>query len=334
MRQAPSTRAPCRREGPERFGVARRARALIWLCAAAAVAVAACSADLASDGLPDEQPDAAGESRPSRRPIVQSVARPAPAPDPLDPAASPRTPLGVLRAAYLPIWVPEFDSAFPPQACGSAWELDAVAQPALNADMRVAGDLTVAAALGVMRYEFLRSRWLSRPEALGQLCLAVASVDPVRTELLDELASYLRTGLRLGSGAVLPSEVTTVGLSSTGALAVACVAPGYGEVLAADGTVAAAALAPARLAAYLLTAARGIEDEVADVTYRVSRVRQAPVDDCDGLGAWADRWAAQVQQWIAEGRVWVPQRAVVTVVGQCERPPADGPRDCPEDWPR
>ena len=97
-----------------------------------------------------------------------------------DPNADPRTPLGELRARYLPIWSPDFDWAFPPEVCGSDWALDAIAEPTSNPNLGVLGDVVAAAALSVMRYEHLLTGALAEPDVLGQLCVAVATVGSAR----------------------------------------------------------------------------------------------------------------------------------------------------------
>ena len=160
----------------------------------------------------------------------------------------PLTPLGELRARHLPVWTSDFDWAFPPEVCASAWELDAIAEPAPDADVLAMGDFATAAALTVMRYEHQFSRALAAPSPLAQLCVAVASVDPVRSESLDVLASYLDTGARRSEPAAYPSEVVLVGVSEAAVLAVACVVPGYSDVVGADGATLQTAQAPARLA--------------------------------------------------------------------------------------
>lgn len=156
----------------------------------------------------------------------------------------PLTPLGELRARHLPVWTPGFDWAFPPDVCASAWELDAIAEPAPGADVLAMGDFATAAALTVMRYEHQLSRALAAPSPRAQLCVAVASVDPLRAESLDVLASYLEAGARRSQPAAYPAEVVLVGVSEAAVVAVACVVPGYSDVVGGDGAALQAAQAP------------------------------------------------------------------------------------------
>ena len=251
----------------------------------------------------------------------------------LDPDAQPTTELGWLRAHYLPVWSPELDLAFPPSECGSAWALDAVAEPARDADLRVIGHLPTAAALAVMRYEHLVSRALSAPSAVSQLCVAVGSLDPVRASTLELLASHLRSGEHHAGGSTFPEEVTVVAVGDTRALALACVEPGYSEILDAEGTTRLAASASARITAYLLVVAAGREDRVPDVDYRVADVASEPVSDCSDINAEVEEWAATVSQWIDTGQIWVLLGDVLTAAAICEEPRPEGPDECPQDWP-
>lgn len=245
----------------------------------------------------------------------------------------PRTPLGQLRARHLPVWTPDFDWAFPPEVCASAWELDAIAEPDPGADVLAMGDFATAAALAVMRYEHQFSRALAAPSPLAQLCLAVASVDPLRSENLEVLASYLDVGARRSQPATYPAEVVLVGVSEAAVVAVACVVPGYSDVVGADGAALQTAPAPARLQAYLLTVSSGLEDQVADTSYRVSQASHRPAEDCSGLDAWTAEWDGHVQAWIDEGQIWASDGRVLTVDGICGSPPPHGPDECPRDWP-
>ena len=122
-------------------------------------------------------------------------------------------------------------------------------------------------------------------------------------------------------------------MSPAAAVSVACVTPGYPTVVGADGTVLQAPQAPFRLQAYLLTVSRGLEDEVTDISYRVSNASHQPAEDCQGLYDWAIEWDGHVQTWIAEGQIWEPLGAILTAEGICESPPPDGPEECPKDWP-
>ena len=196
----------------------------------------------------------------------------------LDPNADPTTALGRLRAQHLPVWTSEFDWAFPPETCNTAWELDSIAEPAASADIAVLGDFATAAALTVMRYEHQLSRALADPSPLAQLCVATASVEPARTDALSVLESYLEAGSRRAEPAAYPDEVWIVAVSPTAAVSVACAMPGYPTVVADDGEVIEPAQSPARLQAYLLTVSRGLEDQVADVSYRVSDAADRPAE--------------------------------------------------------
>ena len=306
------------------------------LLAAVLLAVAGCAADPSGEdssagsasgsGLPGEgEPSGAGA-----RPVVQ-VVEGGGSQVYLDPGAAPTSDLGRLRARHLPVWTPEFDWAFPPETCGTAWELDGIAAPS-DGSLAVLGDPAAASALTVMRYEHQFTSALAAPEPLGQLCVATASVGPARRGALDVLVSYLDSGVHRREPAAFPEAVRVLGASPTGALAVACVQPGYAEVVSADGAVVEAPRASARLQAYLMTLARGLEDQVADLSYRVWEASHRPADDCSALEGWTVEWQAQVQAWIDEGQLWSPLAAEVTVQGLCDSPPPDGPDECPRDW--
>ena len=295
-------------------------------------AAAACGSQ--SGGI-EPAPDGGGPAREpgDDRPVVQVLSEGGPIPF-LDPAAAPSTALGRLRARHLPVWTSDFDWAFPPEACDSAWELDGIAEPAPGADIAMLGDFAAAAALTVMRYEHQFSRALAEPSPLAQLCVATASVEPARTDALTVLASYLATGARRSEPAAYPDEVRIVGVSPTSAVSVACVTPGYPAVVGAGGETIEPARSPARLQAYLLAVSRGLEDQVVDVSYRVSDATHRPAEDCEGLDAWALEWGGHVQAWIAEGQIWEPLEAVLTAGAICDSPPPGGPEECPRDWPR
>ena len=267
--------------------------------------------------------------RPAAGPREGAAGAPTPAAD----GTGPRTALGELRARHLPVWTSDFDWAFPPEVCDSAWELDAVAEPASDADVLAMGDFETAAALTVMRYEYQLSRALADPSLLAQLCVSTATVEPTRSEDLQVLVSYVATGARRSEGAVYPAEVVLVGASDTEVVAVACVVPGYSDVVGADGSTIDTARSPARLQAYLLLVSRGLEDQVADVSYRVSQAAHRPADDCGGLDSWLDEWDSHVRRWIAEGRIWASLGRVLTAGGICDSPPPEGPEECPRDWP-
>ena len=285
----------------------------------------------AAGGSPQSEGDPAGD-RGADRPVVQVPSEGGPLPF-LDPDAEPSTALGRLRAQHLPVWTSDFDWAFPPEACDTAWELDGIAEPTAGADIGVMGDFATAAALTVMRYEHQFSRALADPNPLAQLCVATAMVDPARTNDLTVLASYLAAGARRSEPAAYPDEVWILAVSPTAAVAVACVTPGYPAVMGVEGETSELAQSPTRLQAYLLSVSRGLEDQVADISYRVSNAAHRPADDCGELEAWAVEWNGHVQTWIDEGQIWEPLGAILTADAICESPPPDGPDECPKDWP-
>ena len=309
--------------------------ALALVLALAAAACAQNSSTGAADAAADRgsQPDGASAAgRGVDRPVVQVPAVRAPAF--LDPEANPSTELGRLRAQHLPLWTSDFDWAFPPEVCDSAWELDGIAEPTPGANIAVLGDFATAAALTVMRYEHQFSRALAEPTALSQLCVATVSVEPARSDALSVLTSYVTAGARRSEPAAFPDEVWIVAVSPTSAVSVACVEPGYPAVVGADGETIEPAQSPARLQAYLLSASRGLEDQVTDISYRVSNASHRPAQDCGELDAWALEWDGHVQTWIAEGQIWEPLGAVLTAEGICDSPPPGGPDECPTDWPQ
>ena len=307
---------------------AARALAVLGLLAAAACASGP-GADEGAAAVGADGPDRAGAVD---RPVVETAPPSEPLPF-LDPEASPRTALGRLRARHLPVWAPELDSAFPPEACHTAWELDGIAEPASAAALAVLGDLAAAGALAVMRYEHQFSRALAEPGPLAQLCVATASVATARADALAVLESFLESGSRRSEPAAFPQEVQILAVSPNAALSVACVTPGYPAVVGADGTTLDAPQAPARLQAYLLSVSRGLEDRVVDISYRVSDTAQRPAEDCGELDAWTAEWGAHVQDWVDEGQLWELLGATVTVGALCASPPPAGPDECPLDWP-
>lgn len=236
---------------------------------------------------------------------------------PLDPNADPRTPLGELRARFLPIWSPDLDWAFPPEICGSAWELDAIAEPAAAA-VEVLADPVVAMALGVMRYEHLVSRAMAQPDELQQLCVAVATVGEARAGSLASLVTHLANG----SGepaAGYPDGVRLLAASPTEALGVTCTSPSG----PAGGVW---------LRAYVVSVSRGLEDPVADVSYRVSDVTATRGESCRELDVWADQWSRRVQEWVDGGEIWAPIDQVITTAEICDRATGGDRSDCPRNW--
>ena len=308
----------------------------IALALVMALAAAACAEGSSTDGEPAAGRSSQSESasvadRGVDRPVVQVPPQGGSLPF-LDPVADPSTALGRLRAQHLPVWTSDFDWAFPPEACDTAWELDGIAEPTAGADIAVLGDFATAAALTVMRYEHQFSRALAEPSALSQLCVATASVEPARSDALSVLTSYLAAGARRSEPAAFPGEVWILAVSPTSAVSVACVEPGYPAVVGADGETIKPPQSPARLHAYLLSASRGLEDQVTDISYRVSNANHRPAQDCEGLDDWAAEWDGHVQTWIAEGQIWEPLGAILTADAICDSPPPDGPDECPKDW--
>lgn len=303
--------------------------------------------------LPAGQAADALDASVPQRPLVVTVPSAAGAAW-LDPDADPLTPAGEARARHLPRWTPDLDGAFPPAVCGSAWELDAIAVPMPGADLRPYGEPTAMAALGVMRYEHLVSRAMAAPSVLAQLCVAVAAVDPARRDALAELVllidreapagtetvpggeSRIDGGESLDAGpdpsdrpggaAAFPDPVVIVALSPSAALAAACVP------LVHDSSDMSADEMPAVLRAYELVPARGIEDAVTDVSYRVARIVEQPAAGCTGFAAWAAEWEQQVQAWIEQGQAWLLVGAAVTADALCGAQEATGSEDCPAAW--
>ena len=295
----------------------------------AALIATACAGDPPPAGL--ESPPPASDPNGGSGPVVETVPATTALP-PLDPNADPRTPLGELRARYLPIWSPDFDWAFPPEVCGSDWALDAIAQPIADANLAILGDPVAAAALSVMRYEFVLSRALSEPDILKQLCIAVASVDPARGGALELLADHVAAGSRGAETAAFPDEVTIVAASPTDVLAVACIKPvNPAEVTAPGGTVSGTEV-PAALHAYLLAVSRGIEDTVEDISYRVSNISDRQAQSCEEITSWAVEWHQRAADWAEEGELWAPVGDTVTAEQLCSDSPAGGPQECPRDW--
>ena len=251
---------------------------------------------------------------------------------PLDPSADPRTPLGELRARYLPVWSSEFDWAFPPEVCGSDWPLDAIAEPTTAAGALVLEDPVVAMALSVMRYEYLVSRSMAQPGVLGQLCVAVTTVGTARAEKLDVLTSLVAGRDPAPEPTSFPDEVTIVAAGLTRAVAVACTIPGPRAVVADDGVSEAAPGLSKRLGAYLLVVSRGLEDSIVDISFRVWDMTAVPADSCSELAAWGDRWSQWARERADAGDIWTAVDRTVTVEEICDVPRADDQHDCPLDW--
>ena len=271
----------------------------------------------------------------SGRPMVEVLPPQADHRPPLDPDADPQTPLGRLRARYFPVWTQEFDGAFPPETCGTAWELDGIAEPTGGVDISLYGEVPVMAALGVMRYEHLVSQALADPTPLTQLCVAVGSVGPARTAALESLHAALETSQPASLGASYPSEVTLVAVGPSAALAVACVGPQAAAASTDSGTGEAhSPIEPTYLGAYLLRVSRGHEDRVADTSYRVFEVDHRESPGCSGWEPWLAQWQDAVDTWLNEGQIWQHDGQQITAETICSAPPAAGEPDCPKQWPR
>lgn len=282
-----------------------------------------------NDGVGTQTPNLAGGDN---RPVVEVLPSDIASLPPLDPAADPHTPLGELRSRYFPVWTADFDAAFPPATCGSAWELDSIAEPVANTDISQYGNAPTMAALAVMRHEFHVSRALAEPSPLAQLCVAIGSVGVARAEALRELKAQLQADEPGSTPIAFPAEVTILAAGPSAMLAVACVAPESSGLpsssdnprRSSDGT---------RLSAYLLRVARGLEDRVVDISYRVSRVENRTAGDCSGMASWVAEWRQHVNTWIDEGQAWIPVHAALSAEGMCTTPPSEGPYDCPRTWP-
>ena len=238
----------------------------------------------------------------------------------LDPAARPSTALGELRARYLPVWASDFDWAFPPEVCGTAWELDAVAAGDAQADVAAAGEFAAAAAIAVMRYEYLTSRAFAAPSLMGQLCVAVGSVGEARSDALGVLGGLLGTGTSMDGPAAFPQEVTLVAAGPAGVLVVACTVK----------DPAAGSEGSAVLGAYTLAVSRGLEDPVVDISYRVSDAAKQNASDCGMLSEWTATWDGIARGWDSEGQIWQPVGDVVDVGTVCASAVADA--QCPTRW--
>ena len=289
---------------------------------------------------------------------------------PLDPNATPRPELGKLRARYLPLWTQDLDLAFPPHVCGTAWELDGIAVPVAGVNVSHYGDPATMAALAVMRYEHLLASAFAHPTRLAQLCIAVAAVDPARQEALSaytsavtgleraerdrgavngqtgsgsevpqpRIASAPLTSLRDPTGealtqdrhAAFPAEVTLIAVSSSSVVAVACLSAPTARPVLGNNSHSTATAPTARLRAYDLMVSQGIEDTVNDLSLRVARTQEREAFDCAGTNGWISEWHQHVQDWIAEGQVWLPLDQTLTVESLCRSSAGSG--GCPFDW--
>ena len=250
----------------------------------------------------------------------------------LDPSADPRTPLGALRARYFPIWTEDLDSGFPPAVCETSWELDGIAEPVSGVDITHYGDAATMAALGVMRFEYLRSRALATPHPLAQLCVAVGSVGEARAEVLDELVAQVGDRSSDSAAAAFPQDVTMLAAGPARVLAVACTDAQL-DLSTHSTSATGSADAEAYVGAYQLAVVYGLEDSVVDISLRVSRHEVRSASNCaDQMPAWIDEWDAQVRRWIEEGQIWTPIRVHKSVSNVCRSAPLDGLVDCPRDW--
>lgn len=262
----------------------------------------------------------------------------------LDPDAGPTTALGRLRAQYLPVWSHELDWAFPPDACGSAWELDAIARPDARGDVNVLGDAAMSAARSVLRFEHEVAQAFQQPNELAQLCVGTASVDPVRNELLGALEPLVRAGTGEQPETGQPAGVTVVASAPGWALTVAC-SPELAVRPDADAGIDDAAAETsrdsddvntgtrARLGAYLLALSVGQEDSVTDVSWRVAQVRYEPAAGCDGLDAWQQQWTSQTREWSDRGQAWLHVDATFTARDLCGATPSEGTDECAREEP-
>ena len=334
------------------------------------LAAVGCATGSAPDSLPpDGNAGVANAAADRRGPVVEVPPPVAEQLPPLDPDANPATPLGALRARYFGVWTPEFDGAFPPETCGTAWELDGIAEPVTGVDVSLYGDAATMAALAVMRYEHLVSHALADPTPIAQLCVAVGSVDPARAEALSRLAAQIDTAqphppdppadsstppqpgppthsstpaqsrppthssTPLQPGPPTDSSTPTAPQSGSAGFpaTVTILAAGPSAVLAVACN-SAGADEPPQAGAYLLRVAQGREDLVVDISYRVARVQHRAVADCSDMDAWIAEWEAQVAAWIAEGQAWIPSRFVTTAEQVCSLRPTGGAHECPQDW--
>ena len=300
---------------------------------ALALSLGACSTD--TEVLPqDAEAGAAPAASASPLPFVEipPEARRADLP-PLDPDATPRTELGKLRARYLPLWTQDFDLAFPPHTCGTAWELDGIAVPVTGVNVSHYGSPPTMAALAVMRYEHLLATAFANPTPLAQLCIAVAAVDPARAEALTALAPVIGTAPDLAArSGELPQEVILIGASPSRVLAAACVAhasdphPGLAE----DAPMSAAS--SVFLRTYELTVSLGVEDAAKDISMRVSRVEERQSPDCAALDEWVGEWDQAIRGWMSEGQAWARTDSAVDIEEMCERLASSGDGECRPSW--
>lgn len=135
----------------------------------------------------------------------------------------------------------------------------------------------------------------------------------------------------------IPTTVLVVALGPSAGLAAACIPaqPPRGDRATTEADPGGAEPSgglPAVLRAYQLVPARGIEDAVIDISYRVARTSERPAADCSGMAAWTAEWNRQVHEWLAEGQVWQPMGTAVTVEHLCGAQDDPDSGDCPAQW--
>lgn len=297
-----------------------------------ASSTAACTLFSGPDGNPvvdggANSPVAAASS--AERPVVEVVLPQAMHLPPMDPGATPRTPLGALRSRYLPVWSADLDWAFPPDTCGSAWELDGIAAPASGVEISQYGDPPTMAALAVMRYEDLMSRAFAQPTPLGQLCVAVGSVPPQRSEALENLARSIARSEAEAPTHLQPRAVTLLAVGPNSALAVACIQETLQETQDSSPRESTTATT-VRLRAYLLRVAQGLEDSIYDVSYRVADVSTESAANCEALDNWIGEWIHAVERWLDEGQIWTILPVTRDAISVCSHDANRGEAICAE----
>ncbi|WP_419840308.1 hypothetical protein [Candidatus Poriferisodalis sp.] len=135
----------------------------------------------------------------------------------------------------------------------------------------------------------------------------------------------------------IPTTVLVIALGPSAGLAAACIPaqPPSGDPATTEadpGDPEPSGALPAVLRAYELVPARGIEDAVIDISYRVARTSERPAADCSSMAAWAAEWDRQVHEWLAEGQVWQPMSTAVTLEQLCGARDEPDVGECPADW--
>ncbi|WP_420446174.1 hypothetical protein [Candidatus Poriferisodalis sp.] len=251
---------------------------------------------------------------------------------PLDPSADPQTPLGRLRSQYFPVWTSDFDWAFPPDVCDSAWELDGIAVPVAGVNVATYGDPATMAALAVMRFEYFLSRAFADPTPLAQLCIAVGTVDPARGEALEDFNSLLDADEPIAAYNEHPTEVSIVAMSPTAALATACLRPARQPAATDSDHADDSDDASGHLAAYLLVVSQGLEDAAVDVSYRVSGKERDTSVGCTERSSWIAAWQEYVNEWLSQGQVWIPVDIEFSRATMCADNAEEKSPWCSEAW--